>query len=348
VSSLNISEHHPLYRLAESGSRVWKSRLALFCEWQARAQQPWYQPDLPGWRDHLLHGEAKAPQTVTSYLSSVRSAYRQLLRSNDFRDRLYAALPTEMPQERKFAYITEVLTRLKNDIDPENAPISIATIQDQPDSDHLWLTPDQVAHLVSSPGVDTLKRLRDTALIALLLCTGIRAAELVALDVSDLRTTLGGELALRVRAGKGIKQRLIPYGAQDWGVTLTEAWLKQAGISQGPAFVALRKGSHFYDDAWKNPKRLAVNAVGTILLAYPISIAGYLTCVKPHDLRRTYARQLYLIGTDLVAIQQNLGHDSQKVTLSYVGTLDASERAPADAYGHSWLRPLWDALALNS
>lgn len=345
---LTIYENHPLQLLTEQGSRVWKSRLTLFCEWQDKVQQPWYQPDLPAWRDHLLHEEAKVPQTVSSYLSTIRSAYRQLLRSNTFRQQLYGSLPSDMPQERKLAYITEIITRLRNDIDPENAPVPLVTVQDQPDSNHLWLTPDQVAQLVSAPGVKTLKGLRDTALIALLLCTGIRAAELVALNVNDLRTLLGGELALRVRTGKGIKQRLIPYGAQDWGLILTEAWLKQARISEGAVFVGLRKGDHFYHDDLKFPKRLAVNAVGAILRPYPISIGGYLTTIKPHDLRRTYARQLYIIGTDLVAIQQNLGHDSQKVTLSYIGTLDASDRAPADAYGRSWLRPLWDALALNS
>lgn len=90
---------------------------------------------------------------------------------------------------------------------------------------------------------------------------------------------------------------------------------------------------------------MAVNAVGTCLRRYPISIDGTLTSIQPHDLRRTYARRLYLVGTDLTAIQQNLGHDNQQTTLDYIGSLDADYRAPDDAYDTVWLQPLWEELA---
>jgi hypothetical protein len=75
---------------------------------------------------------------------------------------------------------------------------------------------------------------------------------------------------------------------------------------------------------------------------------GRLRQVKPHDLRRTYARQLYLIGTDLAAIQQNLGHERQDTTLDYIGNLDADYRAPDDAYGTAWLQAFWDRLSRTS
>jgi site-specific recombinase XerD len=59
-------------------------------------------------------------------------------------------------------------------------------------------------------------------MMALMFCTGVRAAELLALDVDDLQVMFGSTLALRIKSGKGSKQRLIPYGAQDWGLTLTQ------------------------------------------------------------------------------------------------------------------------------
>lgn len=59
--------------------------------------------------------------------------------------------------------------------------------------------------------------------------------------------------------------------------------------------------------------------------------------IEPHDLRRTYARRLYMIGTDLTAIQQNLGHENHQTTLDYIGELDGQVRAPNDAYGTAWL-----------
>lgn len=337
---------HLLEQLISTDSRSERSRLKRFFEWQQSIGAAWYLPDLAAWRDHLLRVENQSPSTARAYLSTVRSAYHQLLRSNDFRQSLYEAMPGEMSQERKLAYITEMFTRLKNALDPDNAIVPTITIQDEDDTEHIWLTPAHAATLVSAPGLKTLKSLRDTALIALLLCTGLRAAEVVALDVCDLRTKLGGALSLRVRSGKGLKQRLVPYGAQDWGLTLTEAWLKAARITEGAVFTGLRKGEHHFLDHQRRPQRLAVNRVGIILRDYPLVILGELKRIKPHDLRRTYARRLYLIGTDLTAIQQNLGHDSQKTTLAYIGTIDAHQREPEDAYGTLWLQPLWEKLAI--
>jgi site-specific recombinase XerD len=338
-------EQHPLLILAGGGSRSRRSRLQRFCTWQLATSDPWYLPDLISWRDQLINEEKLSPKTARAYLSTIRSAYRQLLRSNEVRQWFYDGLDQDMSPERKLALLTEFVTRLKNAIDPDNAPVSIVTIQDEDDSDHLWLTPSQAAALVQVPGLDTLKGLRDTALIALILCTGIRAAEAVALDIADLRTHLAGKLALRVKSGKGVKQRLIPYGAQDWGLILTEAWLDTAGLIDGPVFIGLRRGDNFYLDDDGQPQRLAVNGVGTILREYPLAIEGRLQAAQPHDLRRTYTRRLYLVGTDLVAIQQNLGHDHQDTTLSYIGKLDAEQRAPDDAYGTVWLQPMWETLS---
>lgn len=339
-------EQHPILRFAGGGSRARRSRLQRFCQWQLDVRDLWYLPNLTAWRDHLLQVEKLEATTALAYLSTVRGAYHHLLRSNELRQWFYASLAEEMAPERKLALLTEFQTRLKNAVDPANARVAVIERQDEADSDHLWLKPTQAAALVLAPGIDTLKGLRDTALIALLLATGIRAAEAVALEVADLRATFGSAVALRVRSGKGLKQRLVPYGAHDWGLTLTEAWLQRAGLSAGPVFVGLRKGDHFYLDANQQPQRLSERSLEYALEAYPISIEGELRMVTPHDLRRTYARQLYLAGTDLTAIQQNMGHENQETTLHYIGRLDADQRAPDDAYGTSWLQPLWQALHL--
>jgi site-specific recombinase XerD len=339
-------DEHPIQRYAGGGSKSRRSRLQRFCDWQRSSSYFWYQPALAQWRDHLLQHEQLQATTVRAYLSTIRSAYRQLLRSNEVRQWLYDRMPSELSPERQLALMTEFETRLKNDIDANNAPVTIIEVQDESDTDHLWLTPTQVAALVLTPGVDTLKGLRDTALIALLLCTGVRAAELLALNVDDLQVLFGSTLALRVQSGKGSKQRLIPYGAQDWGLTLTQQWLDRAGILFGPVFVAMRKGDNFYLTKEGHHFRLSERSLEYTLRDYPISIDGELRTVTPHDLRRTYARQLYLTGTDLTAIQQNMGHEGQDITLGYIGTLDAQQREPDDAYGTTWLKPLWEILSV--
>jgi site-specific recombinase XerD len=159
-------------------------------------------------------------------------------------------------------------------------------------------------------------------MLALALCTGLREAELVGLDVGDLRQHLGGELALHVREGKGRKGRLVPYGELSWVLVLVDAWLDEAGIESGPVFRGLYRGGRVRET------RLTTRAVRYILRGYPIAISGDLVALAPHDLRRTYARLLYDHGTDLVAIQQNLGHAQIETTLGYIGTLDADKRRP--------------------
>lgn len=306
----------------------------------------WYLPNLAAWRDQLIDIEGLKAKTAGDYLSTVRSAYRHFLRSNEARQWLYDLMPSDLSPERQLALMTEFETRLKNALDPNNAPITIIEVQDESDTDHLWLTPPQVATLVLTPGVDTLKGLQDTAMMALMLCTGVRAAELLALDVDDLQVMFGSTLALRIKSGKGAKQRLIPYGAQDWGLTLTQQWLDRAGISSGAVFVGMRKGDNFYLTKDGKHVRLSERSLEYTLQSYPISIDGKLRTVTPHDLRRTYARQLYLTGTDLTAIQQNMGHAGQDITLGYIGTLDVQQREPDDAYGTIWLKSLWEVLSV--
>jgi integrase/recombinase XerD len=160
-----------------------------------------------------------------------------------------------------------------------------------------------------------------------MLTTGIRESELCALEVPDLRQRLGGELALCVREGKGCKQRLVPYGSLSWVLVLVDAWMEQAGIVEdGFVFRGLYKGDTL------RPGPLSVRAVQYILADYPIAIDGQLTAVRPHDLRRTYARALYSAGLDPVALQQNMGHASLETTLGYVGVLSADQRRPPSVY----------------
>jgi len=299
-----------------------KHRLARFADWLDNDGRRWYQLDLRAYRDHLKDA-GYAASTVSAHLSTVRSRYADLARD---RDRFYeiAAQQTDDPLLRK-SIVDEMVTRIGNATDPAAAPVKQQTKQDVADAEHVRLTSRQASGLIAAPGVSTLAGLRDTAVIAVMLCTGVREAELVGLDVSDLRQQLGGELALQVREGKGAKQRLVPYGDLDWCLAIVDRWLAAAGISEGAAFRGFYKGNRRL-----RPGRLSVRQVQNILRKYPVTVNGNLVTVRPHDCRRTYARRLYDGGVPLVAIQQNLGHADVKTTLGYIGTLSAdTRRAPA-------------------
>jgi site-specific recombinase XerD len=310
-----------------------RSRLGAFAEWLKQRGRPWHEPDLRAYRDDML-AQNYAPATIRAHLSTVRARYRRLLRDNDLRDALEIAIREGLEAQGNpygpadvEALVRRKLDRLENAIDPAASPVTTKTSQDRPDAAHLRMTQKQANALLAAPGLDDLRGLRDTAVIALLLCTGIREAELSALKVRDLRQHLGGELALHVRLGKGRKERMVPYGELDWVLVIVEAWLAAAGIHDGPIFRGFYRGNKAL-----RPGPLSVRAIQYLLARYPIAVNGKLAKVKPHDLRRTYARRLYEAGMAPVEIQQNLGHAGLKTTLGYIGTLDADQRRPPAVY----------------
>ena len=272
-------------------------------------------------------GKPLSPASVQAHLSTIRGRYGKVIKDNATRERLYSLAPADASAADKKAFVDEVLTRLKNAVDADNAPVTVIKVRDKADDSALRLTTKQANALLKQPGVDTLTGLRDTAIIALMLCTGIREMELCALDLDDLRQRFGDALALRVRKGKGAKARVIPYGELDFCLAIVDAWLTNAGIGIGAVFRGFyRDGKHV------RPGRLTVRAINHIMDRYPIMIDGQQRVIHPHDCRRTYARRLYEAGTDILAIQQNLGHADHKTTQGYIGTLDAGARKPPAIY----------------
>lgn len=322
-----------------SPSKDEKSRLGFYIDWLSRNRRSWYQPDLKAYRDYLFYhrervdgrGQRKpatlAPQTVVAHLATIRGRYDALTRSNDMRDRLYDLVNPDAPEAEQRAMVDEFFIRIMNDVHPAAAPVKLIAKQDIADSEHLRLKPYQVSALIQAPGISNLRGLRDTALVTLMVCTGIRAAEAAALQVDDLRQHLGGELSLRVREGKGGKQRLIPYGPLDWCLMYVDAWLQGSEIKAGYIFRGIRRGG-------KTVRATGIGAwtVNDIMNCYSISIDGALRAVKPHDLRRTYARNAYDYGMDLERIRQNLGHTSLGTTQTYIGELDGRDRHPPNMF----------------
>nr|MBN1228809.1 tyrosine-type recombinase/integrase [Anaerolineae bacterium] len=322
--ALTVTTYNPIAaQIDRSTSRKTKDirvRLTRFLAWQESRGETWYMPDLEAWRDGLV-AEGKAPGTVSAYLATVRGAYRRVLRDNAARQHLYNMAPPDASPADKKAFVDELLTRIQNAVHPDTAPVKQVVRQDTADSEFLRLTKQQAERLLNAPDVNTLPGLRDAAIIAVLLCTGLREDELCQLLVDDLRQEMGGVLALLVRHGKGDKQRLIPYGGMDWCLVLVDVWLQSARIAEGPVFRGFYKGNRIVRETPITPR-----AVQHILARYPIVINGRLVRIKPHDCRRTYARLQFENGMDLVAIQQNLGHVVIETTLGYIGTLDADRR----------------------
>ncbi len=110
-----------------------------------------------------------------------------------------------------------------------------------------------VTSMVALAPVDTLRGLRDRALLLLGFAGAFRRSELVALRVEDLVETPDG-LRVVVRRSKtdqeGAGQEIaVPHGARLRPVEAVRAWLAAAGIETGPVFRRVRKNGRVGDEA---------------------------------------------------------------------------------------------------
>jgi len=319
--------------IPENAGKDRRSRLGAFADWLQETGRTWHTPDLAAYRDHLLT-DHKASSTA-AYLATVRGRYRDLLKEDATRAALFeqaAAVLAHQGQEdtpaNRAALVGELEKRLENALDPARSAVVQENKQDKIDQEHgTRLTKEQASALIASPGLDSLIGLRDTAMLALALCTGIREQELCNLTVDDLRATADGELCLHVRRGKGAKTRAVFYGAGVWCLAIVDTWLEAAGIEAGPVFRGFYKGGRRL-----RAGKLTTRSVQKIVGSYPVMVGGRLARIKPHDLRRTYARRCYDEHMDIVAIQQNLGHADHATTLKYIGVLDSEARRPPALY----------------
>lgn len=168
------------------------------------------------------------------------------------------------------------------------------------------LTTDQAFRLLeAAQGRQDPVGLRNWALLELLYASGLRAQEVVALDLGDVDLEAGW---VRVRSGKGGRPREVPMGRP--AQTALRRYLLEArahlGARDGEAalFVNRRGG------------RLSVRAVGRAVKA-ALEAAGLSSRVSPHWLRHSFATHLLMNGADLRLVQELLGHARLSTTQNY-------------------------------
>jgi site-specific recombinase XerD len=161
---------------------------------------------------------------------------------------------------------------------------------------------------------------RDRALVALLLGAGLRAAELVALDVADLREDERGDFAVHVRAGKGRKDRLVPIRGDVAAVVRRYVAQSRRTLgSPGPLLLS--------EDPAKRraERRMSTRAVGYLLERLCERAAIDAKKISPHSLRHTAALRTIRAGVPLPGVQKFLGHANLATTSRYVDHIELGE-----------------------
>jgi site-specific recombinase XerD len=146
-------------------------------------------------------------------------------------------------------------------------------------------------------------RARDRAILVLLLYTGLRLAELVALDIDAVRFSARKGLVI-VRSGKGDAYREVPLNALVRQVL--EEWLaerKTKAREDDPALFIGRSG-----------RRLSKRSVDDVVRGLGKD-AG--VSLSAHILRHTFLTRLVRRGTDLVLVAELAGHRRLETTRRY-------------------------------
>lgn len=158
---------------------------------------------------------------------------------------------------------------------------------------------DQVAGLLDTKP-DSILEIRDLAMFELFYSSGLRLSELVMLDISDLSLTDG---YMRVRFGKGGKERQVPVGSK--AIAAVKKWLDCRPVVTSAALFISSRGA-----------RLVQRSVQLRLERW-CKKNGLSEHIHPHMLRHSFASHLLESSQDIRAVQELLGHSDISTTQIY-------------------------------
>jgi site-specific recombinase XerD len=159
-------------------------------------------------------------------------------------------------------------------------------------------------------------KVRDLALLTLLLGTGIRVSECVGLDLNDIDFKNGG---IRIHR-KGGKEVTVYFGSEVEDALLDYLEERNHMIaeegSENALFLSMQK------------KRIAVRSVENLVKKYSRLVTPLKT-ITPHKLRSTYGTSLYKETGDIYLVADVLGHSDVNTTKKHYAALEDERRRSA-------------------
>ena len=227
-----------------------------------------------GYVDHL-HELKRSPTTISRNLASVRCFYKFLI----FRGLVENNPAKGIKLEKTVKKLPQVLSG------------------------------EGIELLLAQPDITEPKGCRDKAMLELLYATGIRASELINLNIKDLNLRSG---VLYCRGSKGVRSIPVYPSAV---VAVSDYIYRMRGLITGPEsgnalFVNLNGGRLTRQGFWKIVKGYATEA-------------GITKEITPHTLRHSFALHLLENGASVKDIQTMMGHADISSTQVYVQLLDS-------------------------
>jgi len=269
------------------------------------------KPRIDEYLQHLRHERRLSPHTLkatgrdltdfdahcaASGADNLESINTHLVRSwlSKLRHRDLSAASTQRMLSSLRSFLRDQLARGRIDANPAaevRAPKKPRTLPKTVEKDALNAALDRDAG-------DGLAA-RDHAIVELFYSSGLRLAELVALNVDNVAREL------RV-IGKGSKTRIVPVGSK--ALAAIQAWNRERALIVKDDERALFVG--------RDGKRLSARAVQDRVRAWARA-AGLPGGLHPHRLRHSFATHLLEESGDLRAVQELLGHANLSTTQIY-------------------------------
>lgn len=156
-------------------------------------------------------------------------------------------------------------------------------------------------------------KLRDKAIILILLDTGIRASELARLELRDLDLQTGTIVIRPHQSGLKSRGRVIPLGKS----VRTAIW----------RYHTERKGLKPSDPVFATAKGTPIVANALLHLLMRLGDRAGVANVHPHRFRHTFAVQFLRNGGDVFTLQRILGHATLDMTHHYLALAQSDDEA---------------------
>lgn len=296
--------------LSDRTVRLYMTAMQDFAAWFKRRHDLELSPeqitdlDVKWYRDYLALERRFKPNSVNSYLAALRAYGRWAVKTK---------LIYENPgQEIKGIKVSDLNRRPK-----------WLTLKEQ--QDLLGAAKREVNHALNESRGDKstpacMRAYRDLAIVELGLNSGLRLAEITALDVADvvIRERSG---SIEVRMGKGRKARTVPFNLE--GRQAVAAWLEVRALAVGEQKVDALFISQ------KGHARLTARAVSRSIER--LGTRGGIVDMTPHRLRHSYGKNLLLAGKSLEMVRMLMGHESIATTALYTMPSDEELQAAAES-----------------
>ena len=177
-----------------------------------------------------------------------------------------------------------------------------------------YLTSKQSHRVLETIDTDTLKGLRDYAIVGLMLTTGLRTVEVTTADIADLRTV--GDATVLFIKGKGKEEKADYVKLAPQVEDAIRAYLTARGATEesAPLFTSTSRNNY--------GERMTTRSIRAIAKGSMIA-AGYNSDrLTAHSMRHTAGTLALLNGASTREVQQLLRHSNINTTMIYAHELD--------------------------